>query len=61
MKKLLNYLKVLFVGLIMSGCASYNEIVPKWAEICSKPVDKTKSAWYKPCNLTAPKFDKLIK
>ena len=60
MNKISNYLILAFAG-ILSSCASYNEIVPNWAEICSKPVDKSKAAWYKPCNLTKPKFEKVFK
>ena len=47
--------------MLLSSCASYNEMVPSWAEICSDPVDKSKAAWYKPCNLSAPKFNKILK
>ena len=35
-------------------------MVPSWAEICSNPVDKSKAAWYKPCNLATPKFEKVM-
>ena len=50
-----------FSSILLTSCASYNEMVPSWAEICSGPVDKSKSAWYKPCNLSAPKFEKVFK
>ena len=49
------------ITIFLSSCASYNEMVPSWAEICSDPVDKSKAAWYKPCNLSAPKFNKILK
>ena len=50
-----------FSSILLSSCASYNEMVPSWAEICSGPVDKSKAAWYKPCNLSTPKFEKIFK
>ncbi len=50
-----------FSSILLSSCASYNEMVPSWAEICSGPVDKSKAAWYKPCNLSTPKFEKVFK
>ena len=56
MKKIKLFLIIGFSALFLSSCASYNEMVPSWAEICSRPVDKSKAAWYKPCNLSAPKF-----
>ena len=56
MKKIKLFLTIGFSTLFLSNCASYNEMVPSWAEICSEPVDKSKAAWYKPCNLSAPKF-----
>ena len=61
MNKITNYLILCLAGFSLSSCASYNEIVPDWAEICSKPVDKSKAAWYKPCNLATPKFEKVFK
>ena len=61
MKIIKSLLTIGFISIILSSCASYNEIVPGWAEICSEPVDKSKAAWYKPCNLTTPKFGKLFK
>jgi len=61
MKKIKSLLTMGFISILLSSCASYNEMVPDWAEICSKPVDKTKAAWYKPCNLATPKFGKLFK
>ena len=61
MKKIKLFLTIGFSSISISGCASYNEMVPSWAEICSKPVDKSKAAWYKPCNLSAPKFEKFYK
>ena len=60
MKKIKLFLTVGLIPLFLSSCASYNEMVPSWAEICSKPVDKSKAAWYKPCNLSAPKFEKVM-
>ena len=50
-----------FSSILLSSCASYNEMVPSWAEICSGPADKSKAAWYKPCNLSTPKFEKVFK
>ncbi len=61
MIKIFNYLILVATGLLLSSCSSYNEIVPGWAEICSKPVDKSNAAWYKPCNLAKPKFEKVFK
>ena len=61
MKKLKLFLKITLGALFLSSCASYNEMAPSWAEICSDPVDKSKAAWYKPCNLSAPKFEKVFK
>ena len=61
MKKIKLFLTIGFSSLFLSSCASYNEMVPSWAEICSKPVDKSKAAWYKPCNLSAPKFKNVFK
>ena len=61
MKKIKLFLKIGISFLILSSCASYNEMAPSWAEICSKPVDKSKAAWYKPCNLSVPKFEKVFK
>ena len=61
MKNIKLIITVGFSSLILSSCASYNEMVPSWAEICSKPVDKSNAAWYKPCNLSAPKFEKVFK
>ena len=61
MKKIKLFLTIWFSSLFLSSCASYNEIVPAWAEICSKPVDKSKAAWYKPCNLSKPNFGKVFK
>ena len=61
MKKIILFLTILISSLFLSSCASYNEMVPSWAEICSDPVDKSKAAWYKPCNLSAPKFKKMFK
>ena len=61
MKKIKSLITIGFSSILLSSCASYNEMVPSWAEICSKPVDKSKAAWYKPCNLTTPKFGKLFK
>ena len=61
MKKIKLFLIISLSSLLLSSCASYNEMVPSWAEMCSKPVDKSKAAWYKPCNLSSPKFDKVFK
>ena len=61
MKKIKLSLTIGFSSILLSSCSSYNEMVPGWAEICSKPVDKSKAAWYKPCNLSAPKFGKIFK
>ena len=61
MKKIKLFLTIGFSYLILSSCASYNEMVPNWAEICSDPVDKSKAAWYKPCNLSALEFEKFFK
>ena len=61
MKKIKSLITIGFSSILLSSCASYNEMVPSWAEICSKPVDKSKAAWYKPCNLTMPKFGNLFK
>ena len=61
MKKIKLLLTISFSLILLSSCASYNEMVPGWAEICSEPVDKSKATWYKPCNLTTPKFGKLFK
>ena len=61
MKKIKSLLTIIFSLILLSSCASYNEMVPSWAEMCSKPVDKSKSAWYKPCNLSAPKFKNVFK
>ena len=61
MKKITLLLILGFSSLVLSSCASYNEMVPSWAEICSEPVDKSKAAWYKPCNLSAPEFEKVFK
>ena len=61
MKKIKSLLTIIFSLILLSSCASYNEMVPGWAEICSEPVDKSKAAWYKPCNLTTPEFGKLFK
>ena len=61
MKIIKSLLKIGFISILLSSCASYNEMVPGWAEICSEPVDKSKAAWYKPCNLSTPKFKKLFK
>ena len=43
MKNIKLLLTIGFSSLFLSSCASYNEIVPSWAEICSKPVDKSKA------------------
>ena len=61
MKKIKSLLTIGFSSILLSSCTSYNEMVPGWAEICSEPVDKSKAAWYKPCNLTTPKFGNLFK
>ena len=61
MKKIKSLLTIGFGLILLSSCASYNEMVPGWAEICSEPVDKSKAAWYKPCNLSVPKFEKMFK
>ncbi len=61
MKKIKLFLTIGLSSLFLSSCASYNEMVPSWAEICSDPVDKSKAAWYKPCNLATPKFGKVFK
>ena len=61
MKKTKLFLTIGLSALLLTSCASYNEMVPNWAEICSDPVDKSKAAWYKPCNLSAPKFGKVFK
>ena len=56
MKNIKLLLTIGFSSLFLSSCASYNEMVPSWAEICTQPVDKSKAAWYKPCNFSSPKF-----
>ena len=61
MNKIKIILTIGFSSILLSSCASYNEMVPGWAEICSDPIDKSKAAWYKPCNYSAPKFEKFIK
>ena len=61
MKQIKLFLTIGLSSLFLFSCSTYNEMVPSWAEICSKPVDKSKAAWYKPCNLSAPKFEKVIK
>ena len=61
MKKIKTLLIIVFSLTLFTSCTSYNEMVPGWAEICSEPVDKSKAAWYKPCNLSAPKFGKFFK
>ena len=60
MEKTKLLLTIGFSSILLSSCASYNEMVPGWAEICSDPVDKSKAAWYKPCNLKTPKFEKIF-
>ena len=60
MKKIKLLLIIGFSSLILSSCSSYNEMVPGWAEICSKPVDKRDAAWYKVCNFKRPKFEKIF-
>ena len=60
MKKTKLLLTIGLSAILLSSCASYNEMVPGWAEICSDPVDKSKAAWYKPCNLKTPKFEKIF-
>ena len=42
MKKSKLLLTISFSSVLLSSCASYNEMVPRWAEICSDPVDKSK-------------------
>ena len=61
MKKIKLLITIGSIPILLSSCASYNEMVPSWAEICSEPVDKSKAAWYKPCNLSTPKFGKIFK
>ena len=61
MKKIKLFLKIGFSSLFLSSCASYNEMVPDWAEICSKPVNKSNAAWYKPCNFTTPNLKPIFK
>ena len=61
MKKIKFLITIGGITMFLSSCASYNEMVPSWAEICSEPVDKSKAAWYKPCNLSTPKFGKIFK
>tara|TARA_B100000242_G_scaffold127071_1_gene89635 strand:+ start:367 stop:555 length:189 start_codon:yes stop_codon:yes gene_type:complete len=61
MKKLKLFVTIGLSSLLLSSCASYNEMVPSWAEICSESEDKSKAAWYKPCNFSAPKFEKVFK
>ena len=61
MKKIKFLITICGITMLLSSCASYNEMVPSWAEICSEPVDKSKAAWYKPCNLSTPKFGKIFK
>ena len=57
-------LRLIFVLLISfvfaSSCSTYNEMVPNWAEICSKPVNKKNASWYKPCNFKRPEFKKFL-
>ena len=60
-RKTILALSIFVSSILLSSCASYNEMVPSWAEICSDPVDRSKAAWYKPCNLATPKFDKVFK
>ena len=61
MKKTKLFFTIGFSSILLSSCASYNEMVPSWAEMCSKPVDKSKAAWYKPCNFSKPNFEKVFK
>ena len=61
MKNIKLFYTAFLSSMLLTSCASYNEMVPGWAEICSEPVDKSKAAWYKPCNLATPKFDKILK
>ena len=61
MKKIKLLITIGGLPILLTSCASYNEMVPGWAEICNDPVDKSKAAWYKPCNLSAPKFEKVFK
>ena len=61
MKKFKLFVTIGLSSLLLSSCASYNEMVPSWAEICSESEDKSKAAWYKPCNFSAPKFEKVFK
>ena len=61
MKQIKLFLIIGLSSLFLFSCSTYNEMVPSWAEICSKPVDKSKAAWYKPCNLSTPKFEKVFK
>ena len=61
MKKLKLFVTIGLSSLLLFSCASYNEMVPSWAEICSESEDKSKAAWYKPCNFSAPKFEKVFK
>ena len=61
MKKIKFLITIGGITMFLSSCASYNEMVPSWAEICSEPVDKSKAAWYKPCNLSTPKFGNIFK
>ena len=61
MKKIKLFLTIGLSSLFLSSCASYNEMVPSWAEICSDPVDKSKAAWYKPCNLQHQSLRKFLK
>ena len=35
MKKLKLFVTIGLSSLLLSSCASYNEMVPSWAEICS--------------------------
>ena len=39
MKKTKLFLTMALSSLFLTSCASYNEMVPNWAEICSGPVD----------------------
>ena len=61
MKQIKFFLIIGFSFLILTSCASYNDIVPDWATICSKPTNKKDAAWYNLCNYKNPEFKPIFK
>ena len=61
MKKIKTILLWLIPMFLISSCSTYNNLVPDWAEICSKPQNTKEAAWYKPCNYKNPEFKKIFK